>query len=138
MGRISMDKLISYLINYGFDHGISSTLTYELPPDFPSSASSKYKKALINMNWHNKWEVPFSFAHELGHIINGDDGINYYHSFTVHSKTEFEANKTAIDIILAYCRDNDIPTDNSNTLCEQFGIPFKLEYIVALKLKNIM
>lgn len=133
-----MNDLLSYLVKYGQTHGISTRFTNKLPSTFPSSASSKYRKVLINMNWRNHWEIPFSFAHELGHIINGDDGINYYHSFTIHSKTEFEANKTAIDIILAYCRDNDIPTDNSNTLCEQFGIPFKLEYIVALKLKNIM
>lgn len=133
-----MNDLLSYLVKYGQDHGITTKFTDKLPPIFPSSASSKYRKVLINMNWHNRWEIPFSFAHELGHIINGDDGINYYHSFTVHSKTEFEANKTAIDIILAYCRDNDIPTENSNMLCEQFGIPFKLEYIVTLKLRNIM
>lgn len=133
-----MNGLISYLINYGFDRGISSTLTESLPPDFPSSASSKYQKVLINMNWHNQWEVPFSFAHELGHIINGDIGINYYHSFTIRSRTEYEANQTAIGIILSYCKSNDIPTDNPIRLCEQFGIPFNLEYIVALKLREII
>lgn len=133
-----MNNLISYLINYGFDRGISSTLTEELPPDFPSSASSKYQKVLINMNWHNKWEVPFSFAHELGHLINHDEGVNYYHSVTVHTKTEYRANCTAIDILLSYCYDNDIEIDNPIIFCEQFGIPFNLEYIVSLKLKNIM
>lgn len=133
-----MNNLISYLINYGFDRGISSTLTEELPPDFPSSASSKYQKVLINMNWHNKWEVPFSFAHELGHLINHDEGVNYYHSVTVHTKTEYRANCAAIDILLSYCYDNDIEANNPIDFCERFGIPINLEYIVSLKLRNIM
>lgn len=90
------------------------------------------------MNWRNKWEVPFSFAHELGHLINHDEGVNYYHSVTVHTKTEYRANCTAIDILLSYCYDNDIEIDNPIVFCEQFGIPFNLEYIVSLKLKNIM
>lgn len=90
------------------------------------------------MNWRNKWEVPFSFAHELGHLINHDEGVNYYHSPTVHTKTEYRANCTAIDILLSYCYDNDIEINNPIVFCEQFGIPFNLEYIVNLKLKKIM
>lgn len=129
---------MSYLINYGFDRGISSTLTDQLPPYFPSSASSKKQKVLINLNWYNKWEVPFSFAHELGHLLNHDQGINYYHSETVHTKTEYHANCTAIDILLAYCDDNGIEIDNPMTFCEHFGVPASLEYVVNLKLKEIM
>ena len=138
MGRISMDNLISYLVNYGFDRGISTTLTEELPPYFPSSASSKRQKVLINMNWHNQWEVPFSLAHELGHLINHDEGINYYHSETIHTKTEYRANCTAIDILLDYCADNDIEIRNPVIFCEEFGVPANLEYVVSLKLKKIM
>lgn len=133
-----MDNLISYLVNYGFDRGISTTLTEKLPPHFPSSASSKYQKVLINMNWYNQWEVPFSLAHELGHLINHDQGINYYHSETVHTKTEYQANCTAIDILLKYCHENDIAITNPVTFCEKFGVPANLEYTVGLKLKNIM
>ena len=133
-----MDNLISYLVNYGFDRGISTTLTEKLPPHFPSSASSKYQKVLINMNWYNQWEVPFSLAHELGHLINHDQGINYYHSETVHTKIEYQANCTAIDILLKYCHENDIAITNPVTFCEKFGVPACLEYTVGLKLKNIM
>ena len=133
-----MENLISYLVNYGFDRGISTTLTEELPPYFPSSASSKFQKVLINMNWHNQWEVPFSLAHELGHLVNHDHGINYYRSETVHTKTEYQANCTAIDILLQYCHDNDIIVTNPITFCEKFGVPANLEYTVGLKLRNIM
>lgn len=114
MGRISMNDLITFLINYGFDRGISSTLTEQLAPDFPSCACGH--KVLINMNWHNKWEIPFSFAHELGHLINHDPGINYYHSPTVHMKSEFEANKTAIDILINYCQKNELQTGSEYSL----------------------
>ena len=133
-----MNNLISYLINYGFGRGISSTLTEELPPDFPSSASSKYQKVLINMNWRNKWEVPFSFAHELGHIMNRDTGIRYYESETVKDKSEYQANLFGIRLLLQFCKRNGFAFDNSVKFCEVFGIPIELEYIVNLKLKEIM
>lgn len=136
MGRISMNDLITFLINYGFDRGISSTLTEKLAPDFPSCAYGH--KVLINMNWHNEWEIPFSFAHELGHLINHDPGINYYHSPTVHMKSEFEANKTAIDILINYCQKNDLQFYNSIKFCDVLGVPTELEYIVELKLRKLM
>lgn len=71
-------------------------------------------------------------------MINHDPGINYYHSPTVHMKSEFEANKTAIDILINYCQKNELQFDNSVKFCEVFGIPIELEYIVNLKLKEIM
>lgn len=130
-----MNNVMSYLINYGFDRGISTTLTHKLPSDFPSSSSSKKQKVLINMNWDNQPEIPFILAHELGHLLNGDKGVNYYNSATIHNKTEFAANKTAIRLLLNYCEDYDIEIDNPIHFCERFGIPTDLEYIVALKLK---
>ncbi|MCH5379865.1 ImmA/IrrE family metallo-endopeptidase [Limosilactobacillus reuteri] len=131
-----MDDLITYLTKYGASKGIIIRLTRKLDPYFPSCARDNH--VLINMRWHNKWEIPFSYAHELGHIINGDEGTNYYHSATIHSKTEFEANKTAIDILIDYAIKNDVCIDNPVSFCEQFGVPYRLEYVVALKLKNIM
>lgn len=130
-----MNDVMTYLINLGFDRGISTTLTDQLPSRFPSSSSLRKQKVLINMNWKNKTEIPFILAHELAHLINKDSGINYYKSVTIHNKTEFEANKTAIDLLVNYCRSNDINFDNPIQFCEQFGIPTDLEYIVALKLK---
>lgn len=130
-----MNSIMSYLINYGFDRGISTTLTHKLPSDFPSSSSSKKQKVLINMNWENKPEVPFILAHELGHLLNGDTGINYYNSATIHNKTEFTANKTAIRLLFNYCEDYDIEFDNPIRFCEQFGVPTELEYVVATEMK---
>lgn len=56
----------------------------------------------------------------------------------MHTKTEYRANCTAIDILLSYCYDNDIEIDNPITFCEQFGVPINFEYIVSLKLKELM
>lgn len=130
-----MNDVMTYLINLGFDYGISTTLTDQLPDNFPSSSSLRKQKVLINMNWKNNTEIPFILAHELAHLINKDSGINYYKSVTIHNKTEFEANKTAIDLFINYCHANDIEFNNPIRFCEQFGIPTELEYIVANKLR---
>lgn len=129
-----MNDVMTYLINLGFDHGISTTLTDKLPSDFPSSSSLKKQKVIINMNWKNCHEIPFILAHELGHLLNGDNGINYYESGTIHNKTEFQANKTAIVLLVNYCNQNDINFDNPVQFCEQFGIPSELEYVVSMLL----
>lgn len=126
-----MNNIMSFLINYGFDRGISTVLTDKLPTDFPSSSSLKKQAVLINMNWPSKNEIPFILAHELGHLLNGDNGVNYYQSGNVHSKTEFEANKTAISLLVDYCQANDIEFDNPIQFCERFGIPTEYEYIVS-------
>lgn len=131
-----MNNLLSFLINYGFDHGISTTLTHKLSPDFPSSSSKAKQKVLINMNWSNKSEIPFILAHELGHLLNGDSGVNYYRSPTVHNKTEFGANSTAINLLIDFCHRYDLYFNNPIQFCEQFGVPAELEYIVANKLTS--
>lgn len=132
-----MDELITYLINFALAHSIGVTVSSTLPIDFPSSASSRQRKILFNTNWQNKSELPFILAHEIGHLLDNDEGINYYSSPTVHSQTEYKANCKAVDLLLHYCRLNDINVNNPVSFCEQFGIPAELEYIVALKMKGI-
>lgn len=131
-----MDELITYLINFALARGIGVTVSSQLPVDFPSSASSKQRKILFNTNWQNKSELPFILAHEIGHLLDDDEGINYYSSATVHNQTEYRANCTAIDLLLHYCCINNINVDNPIKFCEQFGIPNEFEYIAALKISE--
>ena len=125
-----MDDLTKYLINYAFDHGIGVVLTNQLPAELPSAASFQRRKVLINMNWQPKTEIPFIMAHEIAHVLNGDDGTRYYESATIHSKVEYQANLTAVEILLNYCHNLDIEASNPVHLCENFGIPTALEYVV--------
>lgn len=130
------NDLIRWLINWAFDHDIGVTITSDLPADFPSSASSRQRKILFNTNWQNKNELPFILAHEIGHLLDHDEGINYYSSATIHNKTEYQANCTAIDLLLQYCQRNDMDVDNPISFCECFGVPIELEYVVVLKISS--
>lgn len=42
--------------------------------------SSQKTKPWINTSWRNKPEYGFVVAHEMGHLIGGDEGINRYSS----------------------------------------------------------
>lgn len=129
------NDLIRWLINWAFDHDIGVTITSDLPADLPHCASAKRRSILINRNYGNPAELPFAFAHELGHVLNGDDGIRYYQSASVHNKCEYQANLAGIRLLLKYCRTNDISVDNPVSFCERFGIPSEYEYVVALSMK---
>lgn len=133
-----MNDLMEWLGNYAFNHNIGYILTHMLAPDMPSTSYGEERLTIINMEWQNKEEVPFSFAHEIGHILNGDKGINKYSSETVSTKEEYHANITALQLLIEYCHNNDIEITNPITFCEKFGIPANLEYIAALKLKGFM
>lgn len=125
-----MDNIMTYLINYALDHGISCMVCPNLPSHIPHSASAKNRKILINPNYGSPNELPFATAHELGHVLNGDTGIRYYQSANVHSKCEYQANLTGIRLLLTYCYSNDITISNPISFCERFGIPFEFDYIV--------
>lgn len=133
-----MTDLMEWLANYAFSHNIGYILTHMLDKDTPSTSYGEQRLVIINMEWHIKYEVPFSFAHEIGHIMNGDKGINKYSAESVSTKEEYQANLTAIQLLITYCHKNDIEINNPVVFCEKFGIPDNLEYVVSLKLKKIM
>ncbi|MCH4165121.1 MAG: ImmA/IrrE family metallo-endopeptidase [Lentilactobacillus diolivorans] len=127
-----MDDVITYLLNLAFENKIAYELTTELNPYTPSLADSKSRKVIINLNWHNKKELPFQIAHEISHLLNGDAGVSYYSSFSNKSKYECGANVTAIDLLLKYYEDNFIFAEiNPVRFMEDFGIPANLEYQVT-------
>ena len=73
-----MEDLMEWLINYAFDHHIGVQLTSFLQPMTPSTSFSDYRLVVINTRWHKPNEIPFSLAHEIGHVMNGDCGVNAY------------------------------------------------------------
>lgn len=131
------DDLMQFLIDFAWDHNIGVEIG-EFGPNFRARTLPEYNLVIVNTNWHNHNEVPFSFAHELGHIMNRDTGIRYYESETVKDKSEYQANLFGIGLLLQFCKRNGFAFDNSVKFCEVFGIPIELEYIVNLKLKEIM
>ncbi|MBW8013960.1 hypothetical protein E0712_05740 [Lactobacillus helveticus] len=72
------NRLITYLLNYAYDHDIGYVLV-ESEPSNPSFAIKNEREIGINMNWHNhSSEVPFTIAHEIGHIMNGKPNLKQY------------------------------------------------------------
>lgn len=117
-----MNDLIQWLINFAYDHDISVITTRELKPDTPSQSDVKQRIIVINMNWSNKFEIPFIYAHEISHILC-DHLIN-------SPTNEIEANQIAINLLTEYCWDNDIYISNPVHFCEEFGIPLRLSYLM--------
>lgn len=130
------NNLVQWLMNWAFDHGISVTMTSEIKKDLPHCASAAKKAVVINMNYGNKNEIPFALAHEIGHVVDDDPGVRYYSSATLHDKAEYRANVFGIQLIQQYCDHEDIHVSNAVKFCEVFGVPSRLDYIVALNLSK--
>lgn len=112
-------------MKYAFDHKIGYTLTRKVSPHAPSFSKPEKRRMIINMGWYNHAEIPFTIAHEIAHIENGDSGELYYSPGSFKHKYEREANLRALDIIMPiYLRVNDgIIPSNYQTIVEQLEIP---------------
>lgn len=117
-----MNNLIQWLINFSYDHSIGIEATRKLDPDTPSQSYVANRVVVINMNWHNPVEIPFIYAHEIGHVLC-DHLVD-------SPKNEIEANKTAIRLLIKYCWENNINISNPIRFCEEFGIPLRLNYLI--------
>lgn len=117
------DELITYLVNWGFDHGFGISFTDQLPASLAGFSSQKDKAVWINTRWRNKPEYGFVVAHELGHLIDGDEGINRYSSPSLSIKNEYAANVQAVRLIKGYADQQDVVITNCMGFCQAFGIP---------------
>ena len=92
-----MDSLIEWLVNYAFDHNIGVVLTPALQPHTPSTSDGTTRLVVINMNWYRKTEIPFALAHEIGHVINGDQGVHAY-TATLKTRAKRKYNSTILKL----------------------------------------
>ncbi|AQW21762.1 hypothetical protein PL11_007470 [Lentilactobacillus curieae] len=131
-----MDELINYLCNYAYKHHIGFILSSDrMRSDYVPTSSYLMKLVIINMNWDPKTQIPFQFAHEMGHIINGDSDVVTVSTTTI--REENSADKFAIDLLIEYAKLNEIPTYNAVKFTELFGIPTRLEGLVGNELKAL-
>lgn len=131
------NDLLEYLLNFALNHKIGFELMDKANPDWVPVSIAERRLIIINMNWHNKWEIPFQIAHEISHLLNNDQGVQYYSSVANKVKIEGNANSCAIDIFINYYRTR-ISDEwiNPVTFMEHFGIPLNLEYLVTDKIYN--
>lgn len=134
------DFFMERLLQYAFDRNIGYTLTLQLNPFTPSLALPEDNRMIINLNWHNHNEIPFSLAHEIGHVVNGDVGRLYYAPGSFGQRFERQANLTALQIILPiYIDANEgMVPNNYQTVMEQLQIPQVLENDVKLQFSKLI
>lgn len=104
------------------------------PPFIPSSSSVALRSVVINLNADN---VPLQFAHELGHVLNEDDGVLYFTTSTNGSSAESNATKTGIKLLLDYYfREVPIEEINLSNFMSFYKIPLLFtDYVYSLKLQ---
>lgn len=128
--RNSFDQVIKFLMNYCYSHQIG--VVYN--KDLPSAAHSRgynYPSDLVvvNGNWKPEKEVPFIFAHEIGHVI--DNNSKYYHlAYLGMDRGEYSANTFALNLLEFYCLQNDIWFDTIYQFANAFGIPKDKYYLL--------
>lgn len=121
-----MDDLIAYLINCGFNHDIRIIFTDQLPASLAGFSSQKDRAIWINTQWRGQPEYGFVVAHELGHLLAGDDGVNYYSAPSLTIKSEHAANIEAVQLIERYAEQQDMDITNRVSFYQSFGIPLVL------------
>ncbi|WP_279117543.1 ImmA/IrrE family metallo-endopeptidase [Lactobacillus intestinalis] len=129
--RERFDNLIAWLINYCFDHQIGVVYNKFLPPT-AKSKSYNYPSDLVvvNGNWYPETEIPFIFAHEIGHTIENTPIFNRL-AYLGRQKGEYSANVFAINLLAQYCFENDIWFNSIFDFAKAFGIPHDKWYILV-------
>jgi len=123
-----MHQIINDLLNYGLEHGITMIATNQLSPYTPSGTDTETKRIVFNMNWHDKKQLPLQLAHELQHIMNGDNSSEPLYFTPTRNKIEHQANIGAIKMLLPYYLEDKQPEDiNVYDFMDQFSIPSYLD-----------
>lgn len=129
--RERFDDVLAFLMNFCQDHDIGVVYNKALPPKARSkSYNTPSDLVVINGNWKPETEVPFIFAHEIGHTIEGTPVFNKLAHLGTE-KGEFSANRFAINLLALYCFENDVWYETYFDFAKAFGIPHNKWYILV-------
>ncbi len=124
------NDLITWLMNYCLAHGIGAVLTNELPDNVGGkSYLIPANLVIVNNKWIPTTEIPFIFAHEIGHIETGIP-CSYHASISNTSKGEADANRFAINLFMEYCKENEFNFSTYYNFAKSFYIPLKFYYLL--------
>lgn len=82
-----VNEYIVSFINYCYENHITFTSSDEFDPFTPSQAYPALRQIIINTNWYDHIQIPYTIAHEIGHVQNNDAGVLYF----TPTKTRFES-----------------------------------------------
>lgn len=128
-----MNNIVTDLLNYALSQGINVHLEPDLGPNTPSFADSQTGSIFINTNNFRRKQLPFQTAHEIAHILNGDKSSHRLHFNSMYSepKTELNANRKAIRMLIPYYADErSIDHISITQFMDYFEIPSHLEKAV--------
>ncbi|WP_290625969.1 ImmA/IrrE family metallo-endopeptidase [Lactobacillus sp.] len=123
------NELIKFLMNYAFDHGIGVEAVRDVPSDAPSASYPEYGLTILNANWLPRTEIPFMFAHELGHMMLNHERFLFDTSPANALRMEHDANIFALHLLIEYCNKKDIYFYNYYDFAHVFGIPHDVYYL---------
>ena len=128
--RERFDDVLAFLMNFCRDHAIGVVYNKALPPKARSkSYNTPSDLVVINGNWKTETEIPFIFAHEIGHTIEGTPVFNKL-AYLGTLKGEYSANRFAINLLSMYCLENDIWYETVFDFAKSFGIPKDKWYLL--------
>lgn len=129
--RENFNKLITWLGKYCWDHNIGVVYSKEADHRAKSKGyNNPSDLVVINGNWLPETEIPFIFAHEIGHVIENTPLFNKL-SYLGSNKAEYSANVFAIRLLQLYCQENEIEYNTVYDFAKAFGIPKDKWYILA-------
>jgi Zn-dependent peptidase ImmA (M78 family) len=118
----NLQSFVTQLRNYALEHHIGAEYSTELSPGTPSQAYPEDRFMIINMNWYDQPQVPFSIAHEIGHVEDGDAGVLYF----TPTKTRYEsaADRFAVRLLVPmYFVSVDAEFANARRFMDALHIP---------------
>lgn len=131
------DDIMSYLDNIAIDNNIR-VIWEHFDPYTPPGSSYDDMCVVMNLDWHNKDELVFQYAHELSHIIRGDRTDLFFYN-TLHSNKsgiEYQTNVIAVRLLVPfYCNDTDIKDINVYDFIDRYCIP---RYLVDVATDEII
>lgn len=125
-----MTDLLNYLLFIAIRNDIQVEFTDLLSPSTPDLSIPSERKIIINENSFIGVHVTFRFAHELAHILFGNDNQDYVYQFSIGTKKESErkAHKRALRIISRFVY-NETPMEYRNYVdfMNAFNLPSSFE-----------
>ena len=119
-----------YLCNICNKENIRVVWLENLSPYTPPSASFEHRCIVMLPNWHNKFEFTFQLAHEMAHILRGDetDVCFYDTSFKNKSGIEYQTNLMAVKLLTPfYCGETEKEDVNIYNFMNSYCIPKYLD-----------
>ncbi|EEX27759.1 MULTISPECIES: ImmA/IrrE family metallo-endopeptidase [Lactobacillus] len=128
------DLALRKVLNKGFSYGVGFILE-SLRADFVSRCIPSQRKIILNTNTDPN-KLPFIAGHELGHYVNGDNGICYYTPSST-LQAEAQADKYSVNLMYEIAEEQDIYFSNSIEFANAFSIPSnRLEAVNELAHKH--